>query len=139
MSKHNNRLKAAGVNQGPRLRVDTNTGGGSTQTEPIRFSFRYFCEECVDNCTIDELRAFAKRLQKLSGLTWQDLAQSHRHGLGHEKIPRAQLQVRCTLSEDVTEVLSFRYGHGFDPMIGHREGGLLHVLWVSHNHDAYAG
>ena len=114
-------------------------GRGSTQTELVRFSFKYLRTECADNCEIGELRAFTKRLRMLSTTTWQMLNQAPRHGIGFERIPRAQLAVPCDLSEDVVEVLSFRYGQGLSPMLGHREGAVLHVLWVSHGHDAYRG
>ena len=111
----------------------------STQTELVHFSFKYLHTDCLGNCQVGELRAFGERLKTLSGMTWQQVMQANRHGLGHEKIPRGQLQVPCLLSEDVTFVLAFRYGHGLDPMLGHREGSILYVLWVSHNHDAYRG
>ena len=139
MSKKNKRLKQPDANQGARLKVDPSEGGGSTQTELVRFSFKHFHMDCLANCEINELRAFGGRLKTLSTMTWQQVIQADRQGLGHEKITRDQLQVPCLLSEDVTFVLSFRYGHGHDPMLGHREGAILYVLWVSHDHDAYRG
>jgi hypothetical protein len=139
VSKRDKRLKQPAANQGTRLKVDPAEGGGSTQTELLRFSFKHFHTDCLANCQIDELRAFGARLKILSTMTWQQVTQADRQGLGHEKIPRGQLQVPCLLSEDATFVLSFRYGHGLDPMLGHREGAILYVLWVSHNHDAYPG
>jgi hypothetical protein len=137
--KKNRRLKQPDANQGPRLKVDASEGGGSTQTELVRFSFRYFHTDCLGNCELAELRAFGDRLRTLSTMTWQQVMLAHRHGLGHEKIGRDQLLVPCLLSDDVSFVLSFRYGHGLDPMLGHRDGAILYVLWVSHNHDAYRG
>jgi hypothetical protein len=132
------KIRQPQLEQGKRVPAPSD-GGGSTQTELVRFSFKYLRVECADNCDAEELRAFTKRLNMLSNMTWQQVNQSHRHGAGFEKIPRAQLQVPCNLSEDVAEVLSFRYGHGKRPMLGYREGAVLHVLWVSHGHDAYAG
>lgn len=133
------RLKNASATQGSHLSVDPSRSGGSTQNHLVQFSFRYFHEDCLGTCAHDELIAFSKRLKKLSAMTWQQVHQSDRHALGSEKIPRDQLRVPCLLSEDVTEVLSFRYGYGMNPMLGHREGAVLHVLWVSHGHEVYAG
>lgn len=92
----------------------------------------------MHNCSLDQLHAFTEQLRMLSAMTWQDVTQSSRHGLGSEKIQRKQL--KCpefpTLSPDVDFVLAFRYS-GKLPMLGHRVGSILHLLWVDHDYSAY--
>jgi hypothetical protein len=134
------KVKTPPANQGSRIKVDQAQGGGSTQAELLRFSFKFFRHECLEGCDKSEIEAFGKRLRALSTMTWQQVTQADRHGLGHEQITRGQILVPLDkLGEDVTFVLSFRYGHGHNPMLGHRDGATLHILWVSHGHEAYNG
>ncbi len=130
-----NRLKQPAESQGARVKAPGD-GGTSTQTEHLRFSFRYLNTACVDTVDHVELSAFTKRLHVLSTMTWQQVMQAPREGLGHEKIPRAQVTVPITASADAEHVLSFRYGDA-QRILGRRDGALLHVLWVSHGHEAY--
>ena len=134
------KVKTPPLTQGSRIKVDASHGGGSTQAELLRFSFKFFRHECLDGCDRSEVEAFGKRLRALSTMTWQQVTQADRHGLGHEQIPIDKIKVPLDrLGEDVTYVLSFRYGHGLNPMLGHRDGAILHILWVSHGHEAYDG
>lgn len=90
--------------------------------------------DCVDCLDQDLLRHFVKRLHKWSSMTWQQVQDAPREGLGHEKIPIRQLKsgVSIQVSPDVEEVLSFRID-GSIRMLGLRQGEQLNVLYVGHH------
>lgn len=125
------------VTQGKTVHVAP-SDSGTTQTEKVRFGFRFFRNECISNCEKDEVAQAMKKLRTYSDMTWQQINQADRKGLGFEKMPRKQLTCPCDLSEDVEFVLSFRYSQT-DRIIGLRDGSILEVLWFSHAHDAYPG
>ncbi len=63
----------------------------------------------VDCCDVDHRAALAARLFKLSKMTWMDIKNSPRHGLGTEKIARSS--IRAPIPQKVTEDASFqRFG-----------------------------
>jgi hypothetical protein len=130
------KIRGEKPSQGGRLQTGELYGTGSTQLLPVRFSFTYFNSDCIAHCNLAHFKAFADRLKLLSGVTWQQITSANRHGIGHEKIRRDQLKCPCALADDVEFVLAFRY-HGMCPMLGHREGAILHVLWLDPNFQAY--
>lgn len=130
------KVKRPDVNQGARIKVDPSKVGGSTLTELVRFSFQFFRTECIDSCDKNDLDAAHRRLRTMSTMTWQQVNQAPREGLGSERIGRDQLLVPCELAPGVTHVLSFRCSAA-ERIIGHRDGSVLQILWFSHNHDAY--
>jgi hypothetical protein len=67
---------------GKRVAVST-VEGEDPERLPPKFSLRYVNRKyCITQCTKDERAAFAVRLRELSELTWAQLRQADRHGLG---------------------------------------------------------
>ena len=91
----------------------------------------------VDCCQEDHRAALAARLFKLSQMTWLQIRQAPRHGLGTEKIARSSLNpaIPNKISDDV-EFLALRY-NGMHPMVGFRDGRIFHVVFIDHSMDVY--
>lgn len=81
--------------------------------------------------------ALVNQLRTLSKLTWQDIKQSGRHGLGTEKIARSSIKVAIptVITEDV-QFLAFRFS-GKKPMIGYRSHDVFHLVFLDHDFSVY--
>lgn len=103
---------------------------------PPIFSFEFMSAGngySVDCCNHEHRSALASRLFRLSQMTWMQIKQAPRHGLGTEKIARASIPQKATEDADL---LAFRY-NGMSPMIGYRDGRTFHVLFLDHTMDVY--
>lgn len=99
--------------------------------KPPIFSFEYLQHGyCVSDCSNEERGNVLGKLHTLSGLSWQQIRQAPRHGLGYEIIARAALKaaIPAVVTEDVN-LIAFR-AIGRAPMVGFRSGRIFHVLWV---------
>ncbi|EJM22034.1 hypothetical protein PMI21_00216 [Pseudomonas sp. GM18] len=106
--------------------------------KPPIFSFEYLQQGyCVSDCSAEERGGVLGKLRSLSQLTWQQLRQAPRHGLGYEIIARTSLKapVPAVVTEDV-HLIAFR-AIGKAPMVGFRFGRIFHVLWVDRAYTLY--
>jgi hypothetical protein len=73
-------------------------------------------------------------------MTWGQIMNTHRRGLGSETISRDSLKVQppTHLLTGDQELLSFHFG-GAARFIGYRLDEVLHVVWVDPNHRVYPG
>jgi hypothetical protein len=94
-------------------------------------------EGCVSACTKDEQAAFADTLRRLSQLTWSQIRQCDRHGLGSEIIDRSSLLIRIPneVTEDVN-ILAFRF-FAKAPMLCYKVREVLHIFWLDRDFTAY--
>ena len=77
------------------------------------------------------------KLRKLSSLSWRDIRQQERHGLGTEIIDRGSL--KAALPAFITEevrLLAFR-AYDLVPMVGYRSGRIFHVVWIDRAFKLY--
>lgn len=111
----------------------------STQQEHPIFSLQYLDKNdySLGACTKEEKAAFADTLVRLSQLTWAEITQSPRHGLGYEKIARNSIHapIPAHITEDIT-FIAFRF-YGKAPMVGYREGAIFHILWIDRDFTLY--
>ena len=107
---------------------------------------------CASECETNEMRALFRKLRSWSTMSWQQLIQAPREGLGLETIadeslrrppPPRSLRLRAVscpgrLRPGVPDqrVLSFRV-HGIVRMLGCRDGQTLHVFAFDRNGDWY--
>ncbi|MDP9364975.1 MAG: hypothetical protein M3Q10_12250 [Chloroflexota bacterium] len=114
------------------------TPSGSTNNETPYFSFCHLQAGFrVTDCHQAQKAEFAQRLEELSRLTWNDINQAPRQGLGTETISRTS--IRRPIPDHVTldvRILSFYFGGGAR-MIGYRRDRVFHVLWIDPNHKVY--
>jgi hypothetical protein len=69
-------------------------------------------------------------LRELSELTWAQLRQADRHGLGFETIDRSSIKsgIPGVVTADVN-IIAFRFA-GKKPMVGFRDrDGTFHIIW----------
>ena len=107
--------------------------------KPPIFSLEYMVAGySVADCNHEQKAAFASALWERSKMTWREIRTSNRHGLGSEVINRGSIQpaIPASVPEDV-RFLSLRF-HGMAPMIGFREGRVLHIVWLDHNYTVYS-
>jgi len=91
----------------------------------------------VPCCGPDNRAALADRLFRLSRLTWLQIRQAPRHGLGTEKIAREAIKpaIPANVTDDA-QLLAIRY-NGLHPMVGFRDGRVFNILFVDHTMDCY--
>jgi hypothetical protein len=93
---------------------------------------------CVSQCSQEQQAKFAETLRKLSSLTWAQIKQAHRKGLGSEILPRDEIApaaIPANLSEDVN-IIGFRYWEKCR-MLCYRKREVLHIFWLDRNYSAY--
>jgi hypothetical protein len=74
--------------------------------------------------------SFAEALQKRSRMTWSEIKQADRHGLGTEFIPKNKIRGPIPPGfADADRFMMLRYD-GKLPMGGIRIGDILHILWI---------
>lgn len=91
----------------------------------------------ISDCERDDQAAFALATEKLSRVTWRDIRNAHRHGIGTEKIPRNALKapVPADIDDDV-QFLALRFS-GKKPMVGFRSSRIFHVVWFDSRFSLY--
>lgn len=106
---------------------------------PPKFSFHYLQKNyCITCCTKDEQVSFVERMHRLSQLTWAQLRQADRHGLGYEIISRGSLNVKIPqgITDDV-HIIAFRFC-AKAPMVGYRSAdGTFHIIWFDRDFTVY--
>jgi len=92
---------------------------------------------CLSKCQKDEKAAFADALFKRSKMTWAQIIQAPKHGLGSETIERDAIlaSIPSHLTEDV-RFMALRFKDKA-PMVGYREGRIFHVLWIDRAFKLY--
>lgn len=93
---------------------------------------------CLSKLRKEDKAAFADSIFKRKSITWNQIQQMDRHGLGHEKIEVSSIKVAIPkfITEDEHNLLAFRYS-GMKPMIGYRVRNIFYVLWFDHNFTVY--
>ena len=130
------KLKQPQKNQG-RLKPSTSNKKPPDQLPPL-FSLRYLSPgHCISKCNRAERAAFADRLRRISQLTWAELRQAPRHGLGYEKIARNAIKpgIPRHIKDDV-KFIAFRFD-ALKSMIGYKEGDVFHIIWLDRSFDVY--
>ena len=103
----------------------------------IVFSFQYIDKSALDDFEFSDFKALLDQFKILSTLTWKQIRQSGRHGLGTEKIDSSDISAKIPniIDEDIT-LLAIRY-KGKAPMIGFRERDIFHILWIDRTFTLY--
>lgn len=116
----------------------THEGRVSTNQDRPLFGLEYIdATYSLKACTQLEKAAFSDTLAKLGQLTWQEIMNANRHGVGCEIIP--QEQIHGSIPQHVTpdvRMLAFRFC-GKAPMVGYREDRVFYVIWLDRNFTLY--
>lgn len=90
-----------------------------------------------EDATSDQCQAFLVKWAKRASLTWTELTQHAKHGLGSEKLPKSKIKPSIPEHLETDNYLVFRH-EGNLPFMGFRSGDVFHVLWVeSRYNDLY--
>jgi len=137
-----NRIKKQPGSESSRIKSHDSKKDTADSSPPI-FSLHHLSKDyCLSNCVADEKIAFADTLFKLSRLSWSDLRQAPRHGLGYEKISRSSFKNSKSIPNHVTEdvnIIAFRFS-GKKAMVGYRdpiERKLFHIVWLDREFSLY--
>ncbi|AIL00127.1 hypothetical protein AN459_31440 [Pseudomonas aeruginosa] len=108
------------------------------ELKPPLFSFEFMqADYCVSECTSDERSQVLSKLRTLSQMSWQQIKQAPRHGLGFEIIGRPSFKAAIpAFVTDDTNLISFR-AIGKAPMVGYRDGRVFHILWIDRDFTVY--
>lgn len=91
----------------------------------------------ISDCERDDQAAFALTTEKLSRVTWRDIRNAHRHGVGAEKISRHALKAPVPVGiDDDVQFLALRFS-GKKPMVGFRSSRIFHVVWFDSRFSLY--
>lgn len=137
MGKKSRRLKEPNKNTGKRLSA---FAPPNYDEMPPVFSLERlqggpFCLSTLDQ---EHKASFADAMYRRRQVSWRDLKQSGRHGLGFEKIPRHQIKAGIPrfITEDHDYFLAFRF-KGQAPMVGYRVRNIFYVLWFDSSFELY--
>ncbi|MEG1749424.1 MAG: hypothetical protein RRZ65_01725 [Tannerellaceae bacterium] len=99
------------------------------------FCFRYFQKECLKSCSESQVKDFFDRLQRLGELGWNTINAGKRHDYGWEMLPVKQIKKTLPplITPDIPKLMVFRYNNANYPFIAHRNGNILHVLFIEAN------
>lgn len=91
----------------------------------------------VNCCEGEEQAALSAKMFRLSRLSWRELRQAPRHGMGYEQIARHRIKVGISpaIPPDAN-LISFRFS-GMKPMIGFRQNRILHIVWLDRDFTVY--
>lgn len=91
----------------------------------------------VDCCQQDELASLAKKLYKLSSMTWKEIREDDKHGLGSEKISQKaiKVQIPSIVTPDVS-LLALRF-YKKAPMVGFRKDNIFYIIWLDREFKIY--
>ncbi|MBF8793477.1 hypothetical protein IRZ70_11745 [Pseudomonas monteilii] len=106
--------------------------------KPPVFSFEYLQNGwCIQDCQQEERSKMLDKLRRLSSLSWREIRQQDRHGLGTEIIDRNAIKTAIPnfLTDDVN-LLAFRVIEKA-PMVGYRKGRVFHVIWIDRTFSLY--
>jgi len=93
---------------------------------------------CLSNLDQENKSMFADAIFRRKFLTWNQIKQLDRHGLGTEKISKSSIKAPIPrfITDDLDNFLAFRY-HGLRPMVGYRQKDIFFVLWFDLDFSLY--
>lgn len=118
--------------------LDTNQGINNDARKPV-FSFsniltKYCCIK--KDCNSAQKERILEMLVDLSGLTWQEIKNAPRTGIGFELIPKDQMKVAIPPVHGHEKFMVFRLSNKMR-MIGLREAEKFDILVIDREHKAY--
>lgn len=137
--KKSGRFKKSGVNKGKRISaLDLSPDYDSM---PILFSLQWSQDHTkygFSELNQEDKASFSEAIYKRRNISWKELKQMSRHGLGFEKINQNSITAPFPqfLSDDVDHFLAFRYS-GKKAMVGYRQKEVFFVLWFDHDFTLY--
>jgi hypothetical protein len=133
-------LKAPAAERGANIKTPEQGELPPQQRKP-KFSLEFLSKAyCLSSCEQQEKAAFADAIFTLTQLTWAQIGQAPRHGLGFEKIARSAITgssaaIPSVVTDDVN-IIAFRF-FGKAPMVGFRREDTFYVVWLDRAFSLY--
>lgn len=127
------RIKKPTPGTGKRI-VPTEEGRPTDNLYPIFRITDLQRDFCIRNCDQAQQAAFARALRDLSSLTWGQIKQAPRQGMGFERIYKINKKVPSQAEKET--LISFRVD-GLSRLIGYRSQEVFHILWIDLRGDVY--
>lgn len=86
----------------------------------------------IDQLDAQQCQEFLKKWHKRAKLTWNELNQHGKYGLGSEKLPKSAFKPCIPEQFEQDKYMVFRHA-GNQPFAGFRAGDVFHVLWIEAN------
>lgn len=134
------KFKEPRADSGNKIKVPAKSETPPQQRKP-KFSFEYLTNNfCISNCILAEKAAFSDAMFTLTQMTWAQIGQAPRHGLGTEKIARTSItgkghSIPSVITQDVN-IIAFRF-FGRAPMVGFRREDTFYVVWFDREFSLY--
>jgi hypothetical protein len=132
------------------MKIKPQKGGVGTKISPTpdnfpksEYNYPIFClkhihrDFCIANCTEEEKGRLIDRMHKLSSMTWEQVRQAPRHGLGQEII--SQDAIKAGKPPHVTPDMNL-YALRFDglkPFVGYKKDFIFHILYIDRDFTLY--
>jgi|WetSurMetagenome_2_1015567.scaffolds.fasta_scaffold00004_2 hypothetical protein len=103
------------------------------------FCLRYLHKDYnVESCSPSDRASLIRQMANLSQLSWDEIKQSGRHGMGSEKINRKSIRVSFPqeITPDVEDFLALRYS-GNKAFIGFRNRYIFHMIYIDSDFSVY--
>ena len=88
----------------------------------------------VGELTDAQCREFLVKWEKRAKLTWKELVQHPKHGLGSEFLPSSKFKTSAPEELERDRYMVFRH-EGNLPFAGFRAGDTFHVLWIERQYN----
>lgn len=133
-----NKIKTPTIKKGNRITIPENI---NYDTKPPVFSLERVQSGnyCFSILNQEDKAQFAESIFKRRSLTWSEIKNINRHGLGFEKISKDAIKTSLPpfIKDDVEHFIAFRF-NGMKPMVGYRVKDIFYVLWFEHNFTLYS-
>jgi hypothetical protein len=130
-------LKPPALKASNHIKVPAHPVPRNPSDKPI-FSFEYLNPAWgLGICEAEEKIALIETVCRLSSMTWSEIRNAPRHGLGTEKIEQHAIRPgkpACVTGD--TTLLAMRF-HGKAPMVGFRNGDVFYLLWLDPKFSLY--
>lgn len=137
MSKKTSRLRSPQKNSGPRISAPETH---NYDDDPPIFSLERLQDGkyCLSKLEQAHKADFAEAMFRRRRMSWRDLKQTGRHGLGLEKIPKNQINagIPAFITDEQEHFLALRFS-GKAPMVGYRVRNIFYVLWFDPTFELY--
>lgn len=101
----------------------------------IQLDYPVFCFRHLQTIPNEDYKFYSDfiiRLNKISGLSWNQIYLADRHSFGTEKIPVKQIkpQLPRFVTPEITHLTVFRANGDNRPFLGLRNGTVFHIIFL---------
>lgn len=127
------------ISPGKNFKAHPNSGEIVEEINYPIFCFKHLHRDYnIEKCEPGEKQSLLERIVKLSSMTWLQIEQTNRHGLGSEKIAINAIRPACPsfITADVKFLLALRFQNN-KPFIGFKNGYIFHVIFIDRAFNVY--